>query len=163
MKFSEKVQQQFKKAGWNPNRNVSDVYENQEIFKFHDFPKFLKDFLFEFGDLTVEDINSNDSEVTNRISITPDYASFEFEDNVDEDYVYYKSVIGKDVFPFAFTYPDGYRIASDSDGKVYMFGDHIFKISDNLKEGIEILITDDWSKGYSQLDLDSKAWVKTQA
>jgi SUKH-3 immunity protein len=158
MKFTDKVQEQFKKAGWSESNNQLNKYNN--IYKFEKFPDFLKDFLKEYGDLKVLDCKNYESEVTNQLIITPDYAFFEFEEDKDEDYEYYKSEIGNDIYPFAFIYPDNYRIACDSDGKVYMLSDYIFRISESLKEGIEILLKDDWSKGYFQLDVKSKQWIK---
>lgn len=161
MNFTEKVQEQFIKAGWSKSSNQLNKYT--DVYRFEEFPKFLKDFLNEYGNLTVSDCKNYESEVINKLIITPDYAFFEFENDKDEDYDSYKNKIGKQIFPFAFFYPDSYRIVSDSDGKIYMLGDYIFLIADNLKEGIEILLNDDWSKGYYQLDDKSGQWVKNKS
>ncbi len=158
IKFTEKVQEQFKKAGWKENRNVKEKYENAGILKFQDFPKFLKDFLYEYGDLTVLDAKSYKSEVVNKLKIGVEYAGYEEEEDYEEDI----TIFGKMLFPFAFFDPDCYMIACDSEGKIYMLGDYTFKIADNFKRGLEILITDDWSNGYYQLDEDTGEWIKNK-
>ncbi|NBL66089.1 hypothetical protein GV828_12860 [Flavobacterium sp. NST-5] len=158
IKFIEKVQNQFRKAGWNENRNIKEKYENSNILKFKEFPQFLKEFLYEYGDLTVSDAKSYQSEVVNKLKIGVEYAGYEDLEDYDDDI----SIIGKMLFPFAFYDPDCYMIACDEDGKVYMLGDYTFRISDNFIEGIEILVTDDISKDYYQLDEDTGEWVKNR-
>ena len=44
MNFSDKIQDQFQKAGWSEGRDVSDVYE---IEQFQEYPESLKEFLYE--------------------------------------------------------------------------------------------------------------------
>ncbi len=158
IKFTEKVQEQFRKAGWKENRNVQKKYEDAEILRFEDYPDFLKKFLYEYGDLIVLDAKSYKSEVVNKLKIGVEYAGYEDEEDYNDDI----DIIGKMLFPFAFYDPDCYMIACDSDGKVYMLGDYIFRISDNFKEGIEILVTDDTSKDYYQLDEDTGEWIKNK-
>jgi hypothetical protein len=154
MKFIEKVQEQFKKAGWKEGRNVSEKYKNG--LRMTEFPLFVRNFLKEYGDLTILDCKPQKSEVINKLRIDIDYGGFEEE----EDYQYYLNKLGKPVYPFALIEPDGYRIACDADGKVYMLGDYTFLIANSLKEGIEILVQDDWSKGYQQLDEKTGKWIK---
>ena len=48
MNFSDKIQDQFQKAGWSEGRDVSDVYE---IEQFQEYPESLKEFLYEYGNL----------------------------------------------------------------------------------------------------------------
>lgn len=160
MKFTKKVQEEFKKAGWDESNNNLDKYK--DVYNFNSFPDFLKKFLKKYGGLIVSDSKTFNSEVTNKLYLTADYAFFEYEEDENEDYLFYKKLIGKDIYPFGFIYPDGYRIACDSDEKVYMLGDYIFKIADSLKEGIEILITDNWNKGFYQLDEQSGSWIKNK-
>ncbi len=45
MKFIEKVQKQFKKAGWHDGRDVSSRYENAKILIYSDLTPFFKRFL----------------------------------------------------------------------------------------------------------------------
>lgn len=158
MKFIDKVQEQFKKAGWEESRNVSEKYRNAGILRFESFPIFLKEFLFEYGDLIVEEINPSKSKVINKLKLGTEYAGYEEE----EDYKSDIEIYGKKMFPFGFYDPDCYMIACDSDGKVYMLGDYTFRISDNFREGIEILITDDTSKDYFQFEEETGKWVKNK-
>jgi hypothetical protein len=158
MKFTEKVQKQFELAGWKKNRNIKEKYIKANILRFDDFPQFLKEFLFEYGDLKVLDINPNQSKVVNKLNISVEYVGYEDLEDYDSDI----SMLGKILFPFASYYPDCPMIACDEDGKVYMLGDYIYRISDTFKEGIEILITYDWSKGFYQLDEDTGKWIKNK-
>ena len=43
-----------------------------------------------------------------------------------------------------------------------MLGDYIFRISENFVQGIEILITHDWSYGFYQLDEGTGEWMKNK-
>jgi hypothetical protein len=160
IKLTEKVQKQFENAGFSELNNFVKQYE--VIYRFNEFPDFLKDFLSKCGSIMVSDIKSYESDVTNKLTISPEYAFFEYEDHPDEDYDYYEKVIGEKVFPFGAFDPDGYRIACDSNGKIYMLGDYIFRISENFAKGIEILITYDWSNGFYQLDEDTGEWIKNK-
>lgn len=158
MKFTEKVQKQFELAGWKKNRNVKEKYENAKILKFDEFPQFLKDFLYEYGDLTIDVLKPFESKVNTKLHIGVEYTGYEDLEDYDDDI----SMIGKMLFPFTSYYPDCPMIACDENGKVYMLGDYIFRISDTFKEGIEILITYDWSNGFYQLDEDTGEWIKNK-
>lgn len=158
MKFTEKVQKQFELAGWKKNRNVKEKYENANILRFEEFPHFLKEFLYEYGDLTVDVIKSFDSKVISKIKLGVEYAGYEDLEDYDDDV----NIIGKMIYPFAFHNTDTPMIACDEDGKVYMLGDYTYRISDNFQEGIEILVTYDWSNGFYQLDEDTGEWVKNK-
>lgn len=158
MKFTEKVQKQFQLAGWKKNRNIKEKYVNAKILRFDEFPQFLKEFLYEYGDLTVIVVKSYESKVLSNIKLGVEYAGYEDLEDYDEDI----NIIGKMLYPFAFNDTDCYMIACDEDGKVYMLGDYIFRISDTFNEGIEILITDDTSKDYYQLDEGTGEWIKNK-
>lgn len=158
IRFTEKVQNQFKKAGWKENRNVKEKYENAKILKFEEFPQFLKEFLYEYGEANIVVIKSFNSQVTTELKLGIQYAGYEDLEDYDDDI----QIMGKMLFPFASYHPDCPMIACDEDGKVYMLGDYIFRISDTFKEGIEILVTYDWSKGFYQLDEDTGEWIKNK-
>lgn len=158
MKFTEKVQKQFELAGWKKNRNIKEKYENAKILRFNEFPQFLKDFLYEYGDLTIDVIKSFESNVISKINFGVEYAGYEDLEDYDDDI----NMIGKILFPFASHNTDTPMIACDEDGKVYMLGDYVFRISDTFKEGIEILVTYNWSKGFYQLDEDTGKWIKNK-
>lgn len=153
MEFTNKVQQSFREAGWFPGRNVSCKYK--DVNKINEFPKSLKDFLFEYGNLIALDAKRYESEVINKLLITLDYAEFEDE----KDYQYYYELFGKTIYPFAKFDEDGYRIACDNEGKVYMIGDYYFIIGNNLQEGVENLIMDNW-EDVLEFDEAEKKWIK---
>ena len=50
--FREEVQEQFKKAGWFEGRNIKRTLE--KVKNFDKLPLFLKEFLYEYGDLEVK-------------------------------------------------------------------------------------------------------------
>jgi SUKH-3 immunity protein len=152
MEFIKEVHQRFIEAGWKPQRNVLESYK--AVYKFEEFPQFLKSFLKEYGDLTVLDCKPHKSDVVNELRLDVDYAA----DFDQEDYDYNVKLLGKPVYPFALAYPDGYRIACDADGKVYMLGDYTFLRADNFKEGIEKLLLDDW-KGSLELNEKTGKWT----
>ncbi|MDR6968503.1 hypothetical protein J2X31_002526 [Flavobacterium arsenatis] len=158
MKFTEKVQKQFELAGWTKDRNVKQKYENANILRFDDFPDFLKEFLYEYGDLTIDVIKSFESKVISKIKLGVEYAGYEDLEDYDDDI----NMVGKMLYPFAFHNTDTPMIACDEEGKVYMLGDYVYRISDTFKEGIEILVTYDWSKGFYQLDEDTGKWTKNK-
>lgn len=61
MKFQKNIQEQFIKARWYENRDVSSLYENSNILRYQNFPSLLKEFLSEYGNLEVEDYKSRQS------------------------------------------------------------------------------------------------------
>lgn len=160
IKFTQKVQKQFENAGFSESNNLIKQYK--EVYRFDEFPSFLKTFLSKCGSIVVSDIKSFESDSINKLTMSPEYAFFEYEKYPDEDYDYYEKIIGEKIFPFGSFDPDGYRIACDSEGKIYMLGDYIFRISDNFVQGIETLITYDWSNGFYQLDEDTGEWIKNK-
>lgn len=153
MKFQEKVQKQFKKAGWHDGRDVSSRYENANILRYSDFPPFLKDFLKEYGDLQVEDCKPFQSNVTNILKLGIPYAGYDEDQYYDEDFTLH----GKFLYPFGYFYPDCYMVACDDEGKIYMLGDYTFLRSETFNEGIERLLIDDWS-GTLEFHEEKKSW-----
>lgn len=112
IKFTEKVQKQFENAGFSESND--SLKEYKDVYRFDEFPGFLKGFLSKCGASVVLDIKSYESDVINKLTISPEFAFFEYEKYADEDYDYYKKVLGKKIFPFASFNSDGYRIACDS-------------------------------------------------
>lgn len=153
MKFTEKVQKQFKKAGWHQGRNTISRYENADILRYTDFPLFLKNFLKEYGDLKVEDCKPYESNVTNILKLGVPYAGYDKDEYYEEDLMLH----GKLLYPFGFFHPDCYMIACDDKGKIYMLGDYTFLRSETFKEGIEKLLIDDWS-GTLEFYEEEKKW-----
>jgi SUKH-3 immunity protein len=156
MEFNNTVKQLFIAAGWFPERNVFEKY--QHLKDFQNFPGFLKTFLSQYGDISVE-IKDPLLSLGRKIflQILPDYAGYE----EDQDYKDDMEVFGRKIFPFAYDRDEGpgYLIGCDADGKVYMLGggDGYFLRADTFKEGIEKILTCDWS-GSLEFDLDTKVW-----
>ncbi|WP_452219953.1 SUKH-3 domain-containing protein [Lacinutrix salivirga] len=153
MNFTDKVQQQFEKSGWKSERNVLDEYNTDFINK---APEFLVEFLKEYGGLEVADAKDYKSDVINKLQLNYRHTLLISEDKDELDYLL--PLINKEVYLFAYFDPDGYYIGVDEEGKVYMIGDYVFHIANSLEEGIEILIKDDWSKGYIQLNENDGTW-----
>lgn len=149
MKFKNKVQEQFKKAGWYSDRNVSSKYLNVNTIS--DFPETAREFHFEYGDLVIEDCKPYDSEVIDKLHIEEVSA----EEIINEA----QYEFNKKLFPLGYLHPDHYSVYIDSDEKVYLIGDYYFIIGNSLKEGIENIIEDNWT---NSLEWDSieKKWLK---
>ena len=62
MKFRKEVEEQFKKAGWFEGRNISEKFD--AIPRFNEFPDFVKEFLYEYGDLEIETFKYEENDVT---------------------------------------------------------------------------------------------------
>ncbi len=52
MKFEQNIQTQFKKAGWIEGQKQKAYYNSLSQVK--EFPSFLKEFLYEYGNIVVE-------------------------------------------------------------------------------------------------------------
>ncbi len=148
MEFRKNVQQQLKKAGWFPGRNVSSEFEKIESFGL--LPQHAKDFLANYGILLIEDCKPYESEVTNTLNTDPKYV---------------KGILWKNPMAFAenlyyigYFYPDHYVIYTDASGAIYMIGDSYFKINDDFISGIENLLEDDWSNSL-EWNPDTNEWV----
>lgn len=159
MEFNNIVKKQFENAGWELGRSVINVYNNLEYF--NDLPNFLQQFLGEYGDLKVLDAKLYKAEVTNELHIKPNRLGIASRE--EEGFKYITSILGIELYEFAYFYPDHYYIACDSEGKVYMLGDYVFHIANTLKEGIEILIEDDWSHGYLELNEETGNWLPSDS
>ena len=152
MEFTNKVQKQFKEAGWKSGRNVISEYDPNFT---NAIPDFLKEFLREYGNLEIEESKTQETKVINKLFISPKRIGVSSSE-VD-GFKYVTEIILKELYEFAYFYPDNYYIACDEDGKVYMLGDYVFLRSDNFKEGIEKIVMDDWS-GSLELDEETGEW-----
>ncbi|CAL2079924.1 conserved hypothetical protein [Tenacibaculum sp. 190524A05c] len=158
MKFKKEVEELFKKSGWFEGRNVEDVFS--KIPRFNEYPEFLKDFLFEYGDLKVETFKHNPEDVTAHLDLTvlPNsrYKLSEFLDVPRKNF-------GKDLFtfPIGYYHLDVSLLQCDKDGKVYMIGDFPTLVSDDFKTGIEKVIMEDYSDT-KEWHPDVKEWKKEQ-
>lgn len=156
MIFSNKVQKRIKDAGWHANRNVLAKYADVNFFD--QFPQFLKDFLKEYGALTIVCEKVITGLGDEHLYIQPENAMYEGD---DEDDYWWESLLNKKLFPFAIIEEGpGYRIACDEDGKVYMLGggDGTFLRGNTFEEGVENVIERNW-KGAKEYDDDNNIWV----
>ena len=135
MQFREEVQNQFKKAGWFPGRNVKERFDC--IIGFEKFPQFAKDFLYEYGDLEIETLGEY---VTGILNTRPEYLG------IIENYLskprYYGNII---TFPLGDYHIDSATMECDEEGKIYMSSDGPNRMSDDFIEGIERVIMEDYS------------------
>ena len=155
MKFKKEVQLLFEKAGWHPGRNVKEKFD--EIPRFEEFPDFVKDFLYEYGDLEVETYRYPEDDVVGVINTKALLLGyFKIDKYLDE-----KSSFGEHIktFPIAYYDLDNAGLECDIEGKVYMSSDFPNLMSDNFVEGIERVMMEDYSETV-YWDKVEKAWVK---
>lgn len=137
MEFRKEVQEILKKAGWYSGRDVRDKFN--DIYHFEEFPEFLKEFLYEYGDLVIETQTEFAKGTLDLKAITSGFFSL--------DDLNTKAFYGKDLI----TYPIGYYsldntvLECDLEGRVYMDGDFPTLMSEDFKEGIEKVIMEDYS------------------
>lgn len=154
MEFKTEVQQYFKNAGWYEGRNVKDKFDS--VSRFNEFPDFLKQFLYEYGDLIVETHKYNDSDVTATLNLQALTTGLLTTEGMEE-----KKYFGVDLltFPFAYYPLDNTVMECDINGKIYMDGDFPSLISNDFKTGIENVIMEDYSDTL-EWDPEKKEWVE---
>jgi SUKH-3 immunity protein len=140
MQFRKEVQEQFKNAGWFPDRNVKETFDT--ISGFNEFPTIAKDFLYEYGDLEVEMLGKNVTGIFNtQSSLLKQY-------NI-ENYLNKKRYYGHIIsLPLAYYDLDNATIECDAEGKIYVSSDGPNLMSNNFIEGIERVIMEDYSEAY---------------
>jgi hypothetical protein len=157
MQFRAEVQEQFRKAGWYPKRDVRSKFD--KIKGFDTFPAFLKEFLYEYGDLEVPCLDPFNSGVTGILNLRALPAGYFMMDQyLNEGRSYGGNV---KTFPFGDYHLDAAAVECDADGRVYMVSDFPNLMADNFKEGIERIIMEDYSKALTW-DAHAKKWLKPQ-
>ncbi len=144
MKFQKHIQAQFKKAGWIEGRNEKNDYNS--IPKFDNLPSFLKEFLYQYGNLKVETISLTSNEPIAILDLTIHKEWAKIDGLVEEGLDYN---LGK-LYTIGLYRMDSAHYVCDSSGKVFQIGDVQVKMSDSFKEGIEKIISEDYS--------DTKEW-----
>jgi len=141
MKFAGNVKIQFEKAGWFPNRHIKK--ENSQIKDFEKLPKFLKDFLNEYGNLSIETFNPNDE--TSNFTGTFDLTRYNQGHITISEFFKEKSWFGHDLYLFFIGHyvEENARIFCDEKDNVYAGGDYPGHISDDFQTGIEKVILED--------------------
>ncbi|SNR17731.1 SUKH-3 domain-containing protein [Tenacibaculum jejuense] len=158
MKFKTEVEELFKKSGWFEGRNVRDIFD--KIPRFHEYPDFLKDFLYEYGDLNVETYKYDKNDITAYLDLTilsgKRYNLNEFLDSPRKDF-------GNNLytFPLGYYHLDVSLLQCDKEGKVYMVGDFPTLVSDDFKTGIEKILMEDYSDT-KEWHPDIKQWKKEE-
>jgi hypothetical protein len=153
MQFSNKVQEIFKKAGWYPGRNVQEKFD--AVPRFNEFPEFVKEFLYEYGDLNVETSTGEDSDVTGTLNLGALISGyFLIDDYLDEN-----ASFGIDLktFPIGDYDLDNAAMECDLDGNIYMSSDFPNHMSSSFQEGIEKVILEDYQDA-AVWDVETKQW-----
>ena len=145
MKFKKEVQELFKKAGWYEGRREKEVFD--KIAGLNEYREFLKEFLYEYGNLKVETYKYNSTDVTAYIDFTAIPRGFYSIENTLSKLRYYGNII---TFPMADYHLDSTTMECDSQGRVYMAGDYVCLVSEDFKIGVEKIIMEDYS--------DTKEW-----
>ena len=135
MQFKKEVQNQFRKAGWYPGRNVKAIFD--AIPRFNEFPEKAKEFLYEYGDLEVEMLDIN---VTGILRTKPAWLGK--IDSYLTNTRYYGNIM---TFPLGYYDLDNAMLECDAEGKIYMSGDGVTLVSNNFRAGIESVILEDYS------------------
>lgn len=148
--FRKEVQEQFKKAGWKSGRNIQSVFN--KIKGFEKFPQFLKDFLYEYGDLDVKTLTKYTEGNMDFKAITK--GVFKINEYIEKP-AYYGNVY---TFPIAYYPLENASLECDAEGKIYMVGDYECLVSNDFKTGIEKVIMEDYSDTL-EWNPETKQWV----
>ncbi|MEP0263113.1 SUKH-3 domain-containing protein [Dokdonia sp.] len=154
MKFRQEVQELFEKAGWHEDRNVKSVFDS--IPRFNEFPEFLKEFLYEYGNLEVETYKYSEEDVTAHLNLKAINTGIYKINNYLDNPRYYGNMI---TFPIADYHLDVTTLECDLEGNIYMSGDYPCLVSNDFKEGIEKVIMEDYSNTF-EWHPEKKIWVQ---
>lgn len=152
MEFITDVENQFKKAGWFEGRSVKSKFD--KISKIDQYPQFLKDFLYEYGDLIVPTSAKHAKGTLKLNSITSGF----FNENSLINIQYYGNI---KTYAIGYYDLDNTTLECDETGKVYMSGDFPCLISDDFKKGIEKVIMEDYSNTL-QWDDEMEQWIEIE-
>lgn len=144
MKFKPEVQAQFKKAGWVEGRDKKEEYDSFPTFD--KLPSFLKAFLYEYGNLNVETISITGAEPLAYLDLTVHKEWAEIEGLIVDGSEYNLG----NLYTIGYYRMDNAECVCDDLGRFYKIGDISVKVSDNFKEGIEKMISENHS--------DRKEW-----
>lgn len=154
MKLKKEVQKYFENSGWFEGRNVKSKFD--KIKGFENFPQFLKDFLYEYGDLEVETHKYNKNDVIGIMDFKALAKGYFLVNKYLTEPAYYG---GKFTFPIAYYDLDNATLECDAEGKVYMSGDFPCLVSDDFKTGIEKVIMEDYSDTFGW-NPETQMWEK---
>lgn len=153
MQFKKEVQELFNKAGWYPGRNVQEKFD--AIPRFDEFPQFVKDFLYEYGNLNVETRKADESEVTAYLNLGALPSGYvNVEGYLDRNRGYGDQL---KTFPIGYYLLDTAVLECDLEGNVYMSSDFPSHMANSFQEGIEKVILEDYSDT-ATWDAETKKW-----
>ncbi len=138
MKFEQNIQTQFKKAGWIEGQKQKVYYDS--LSQFEELPEFLKEFLYEYGNLAVETLPITPGGVTGCLDMTVHKEWAEINELVEDGAEYN---LGKLYAIGHYSIDSAYFVCDDS-GRIFKIGDVETQMSDNFKEGIEKIISENY-------------------
>lgn len=151
MTFKKEVQDLFKKAGWHEGRNLQAKFDG--LAKFNQYPDFLKEFLYEYGDLSVETFRATPDEVIGILNLSL-HKTWAKDNALVNESSYYG---GMKTFAIGYYDLDHATCVCDADGKVYVLSDAPTMIAENFQEGIEKIIMEDY-ENVKEWHFDVKEW-----
>lgn len=154
MKFRKEVEDQFKKSGWYEGRSVKQKFD--VIPRFQEFPDFLKEFLYEYGDLMVETYKHNSDRVTAHLDTKAILKGYFDIDSYLDTPSEFNNIM---TFPIGYYLLDTAVMECDIKGKIYMNSDFPALMSNDFKTGIEKVIMEDYSNTL-QWNPNKKIWVE---
>jgi len=149
--FIKEVQDQFIKAGWYEGRNVKRNFD--KIKNFNKIPVFLKDFLYEYGNLEVKTLIDNAAGLLDFKVVAKGRYSIA---NYLTTPRYYGNVY---TFPIAYYHLDFVDIECDSQGRVYLAGEFPCMVSNDFKTGIEKIVMEDYTDIF-HWDPETNEWLQ---
>ena len=141
MQFKKEVQDLFREAGWYPGRDVKEKFNN--IHRIEEFPDFVKEFLYEYGDLEVKTYKESDEDAEGTLNFKALCLGYFKIDNYLNSFAGYGE--GIKTFPIAYYDLDNAALECDAEGKIYMSSDFPNLMSENFIEGIEKVIMEDYT------------------
>ena len=117
---------------------------------------FLRDFLYEYGDLEVETHKYNRNEVTGILDFKAITKGIYNIENCLKKPIKFGDIV---TFPIAYYDLENASLLCDAEGRVYMVGDYECLVSNDFKTGIEKVIMEDYT---DTLDWnpETKQWVE---
>jgi len=154
MKFKKEVEELLKKAGWYKGRNVKQKFD--AIPRFQEFPTFLKEFLYEYGDLNIETYkHKNDRIVAHLDTKALLKGYFDIDAYLDTPSKFNNIM----TFPIGYYLLDTAVMECDMEGRIYMTSDFPALMSNDFKTGIQKVIMEDYSNTL-EWNPEKKIWVK---
>ncbi|THV56520.1 SUKH-3 domain-containing protein [Chryseobacterium candidae] len=154
MKFKKEVQKYFENSGWFEGRNVKSKFD--KIKGFENFPQFLKDFLYEYGDLEVKTHKYNKDDVIGIMDFKAiNKGIYDIEKCLKRP-IKFGDII---TFPIAYYDLENASLLCDAEGRVYIVGDYECLVSNDFKTGIEKVIMEDYSDTL-EWNPETKQWVE---